>query len=203
MLRLPLLLCVATALSGLRTSRCAITADRALARPSQWFVLVSMATGCIIADPPPYTEPVQTPPRLDLVNADPPIDRVIVRNSGEIVQFSVPVASEDAGDELVALFFRDYEPEIFNGVTEFINDVSVPPSTLDDEDRPPITLPWRVDVSGCHSLTLIVTHRNNLRIFEPVDPRDQAKAVWWGNFDATPGSQSTLVDCPFVASGGG
>src|SRR5688572_20296073 len=82
-----------------KVSRCG--AFSALARLSLIGLAASMSSGCLIEDPPPYTQPKQTPPRLDLVAAVPPPDQVIVRKTGDLIEFRVPVVSEDAGDRLL------------------------------------------------------------------------------------------------------
>ena len=85
-----------------------------------------------IDDPAPYTESKQSPPRLDYRDAEPLLDQIIVAQSGETLHFKIPVASEDAGDELSAQLFLDYSGGIAAPITPGASDR---PSTLDDTTR--------------------------------------------------------------------
>ena len=164
-----------------------------------------MLSSCLIEDPPPYTEPQQTPPRLDLRRAVPLIDQIIVRARGESVPFNVPVASEDAGDDLLAFLLLNYTGE--SSGAPILASARVPASTLDDTDRV-IALDWSIDsrVSrGCQRLTLQVSHVSNMDFDHlPLvfDKSDLAIAVWWANIDLGAGSSAMLTDCPLATGGG-
>jgi hypothetical protein len=162
-------------------------------------VTASMSSGCLIEDPPPFTQPEQTPPRLDLVAAFPPADQVIVRNTGDTVDFSVPVFSEDAGDRLRGVLLLDVgSPNEFS-----LSRSPVPASTLDDFERE-LTLSWEIRgfvTSGCHRVTLRVSHEQNFgKDDEVVDPKDVAVAHWMANIN--PENATTLVNCPNASTGG-
>lgn len=162
--------------------------------------MASMSSGCLIEDPPPYTQPEQTPPRLDLVAATPPLDQIIVRNTGDVIDFSIPVVSEDAGDRVVAFLQLD-----MGSPTEdpFVSQGFAPASTLDDLSRK-LTLPsYEVKAfltPGCHRFTLRVSHQLNFTIGTEVeDPKDVAEVYWWANLN--PENSATLVNCPLASSG--
>lgn len=171
-----------------------------LARVSLAAVLLSMSSGCLIEDPPPYPQPAQTPPRLDLRGATPPLDQVIVRTRGNPIIFSMPVASEDAGDSLFGVLLLDYSGP---GTEDLLSVGVVPPSTLDDTERA-LTLSWTVRpglTPGCHRFTLRVSHQSNfLNLPNVRDPRDVAEAYWWANLDPETPSD-TLANCPLASSG--
>jgi hypothetical protein len=174
---------------------------RGLARLSLVLVGSGMTAGCIIEDPPPYTQPEQTPPRLDLRKAVPLVDQIIVASRNDRIPFNVPVASEDEGDDLIAHLLLNYQGE--SGVPTQVGSNLVEASTLDDTTRE-IEIDWTIDPSvlpGCQRLTLLVSHRLN---FDPVkfgavlDTSDVALAVWWANINPTAGSADMLMGCPLA-----
>ena len=173
----------------------------ALARLSLMAVTASMSSGCLIEDPPPYTQPAKTPPRLDLVRAFPSPDQVIVRETGDVIEFSIPVVSEDAGDRLQAVLQLDMgSPK----EDDFVTSTKVPASTLDDMSRT-LLLQYEVelaDAPGCHRFTVLVSHESNFGDGPEVeDPTDLAEAHWMANLNPeTDGA--TLVNCPLASSGG-
>jgi hypothetical protein len=171
-----------------------------LARLSLVLVGSGMTAGCIIEDPPPYTPPKQTPPRLDLRRAVPLIDQVIVASRGDRIAFNVPVFSEDKGDDLIARLLLNYQGE---GVYEDdLDSAQVTASTLEDATRE-IDMEWQIPQlpPGCKRLTLLVSHLTNLDPLiypEVIDKSDQALAVWWANIEPTPGNEDMLTDCPLA-----
>lgn len=158
-----------------------------------------LASSCIVADPPEYLDPVQTRPVLDIGQADPGTSQVLLVQTGEKVTFSVPVRSEDAGEDLRAVFFVDQGPGS-SGV--FQNSQSIPASTYNDTSRP-VTFEWTVPplpLPGCHLLTLTVAHRLSFDpthddVLNPKDQDDAAIVNWWLNVNPTT-DPSTLVNCP-------
>ncbi len=151
-------------------------------------------SSCLVDDPPPFPESKQTPPRLDNHNALPHPSDLIFASSGQTLHFTIPVASEDAGDELAARMFVDYKGG--QGVAIGPGS-SVRPSTLDDTTRS-ILIDWSVtQAAGCHRLTLRVTHSRNIDTSnypEVHDASDLAEAYWWAVIDADP--SVGMVDCP-------
>lgn len=171
----------------------------ALARLSLVGLLASMTTGCLMEDPPPYTQPKQTPPRLDLVAATPLLDQIIVRRTGDPILFTVPVASEDAGDRLLGVLLLDAGTANEDQLTSSFADAS----TLDAAPRE-LTLSWTVRAyvtPGCHRFTLRVSHLTNFTDnSEVIDKKDVAEAYWWANLNFE-GVSGTLVNCPLASTG--
>lgn len=175
-----------------------------LARLSLGAVLVSMLSGCLVEDPPPYTEPQQTPAWLDLRQAVPLIDQVLVRSRGDRVPFNVPVRSEDAGDDLFAFLLLNYMGESTN--PRVLDIAQLKPSTFDDPDREDIVFDWTVDATvpeGCQRLTLLATHKANLNLAaglpEVFDKSDVAMAVWWADIGRDVQNSARLQECPLAA----
>lgn len=165
-----------------------------------------MLPACLIDDPPPYAAPKQTPPRLDLTQANPPLDQLIIKNSGEVVNFQMPVTSEDAGQALEAILLLDYGGD--GSVPDFLYLAPLPASTLDDPEPRVFNLLWTVRkgvTPGCHRVTLRVTHFANIDQAKPaevVNKKDLAEAYWFANINVTPEKANSLVDCPQASVGG-
>lgn len=178
----------------------------ALARLSLVVAGISMLSGCLVDDPPPFIAPRQTAPRLDYGNALPGLDQIIVKNSGDLIPFSIPVTSEDAGDPLVANLLLDYAGD--GAIPDFLRPANLPASTLDDQHERVFKLPWKVRdgvTPGCHRFTLRVTHASNVKEGEPelaINKADQAEAFWFANINVDPDDAGSLVDCPLASSGG-
>jgi hypothetical protein len=185
-----------------------VAAFLGLARLSLLSGLSMFASSCIVADPPEYLDPVQTRPVLDIGQADPGTSQVLVVKAGDNVAFSVPVRSEDAGEDLRAVFFVDQGP---GSAGVFQNSQSIPASTYNVTNRA-VTFTWTVPnnltpVGGaagaggnCHLLTLTVAHRLSFDpkhddVLNPKDQDDAAIVNWWLNTNPTT-DNSTLVDCP-------
>jgi hypothetical protein len=160
-----------------------------------------MFSGCLIEDPPPYTQPAKTPPRLDSVRADPSPDQIIVRKTGDVIRFTIPVVSEDAGDRLQAVLQLDMGSPTEED--DFVTSTKVPASTLDDKSRA-LLLEYEVELAirpGCHRFTVLVSHESNFGDGpEVVDPTDLATEHWMANLN--PENDATLVGCPNASTGG-
>jgi hypothetical protein len=179
-----------------------------LARLSLGVAGISMLPACLVDDPPPLSTPQKTAPRLDYGRATPGLDQVIVKNSGEFIEFSIPVKSEDAGDPLVGNLLLDYA-----GEGSALVPIGFPPtvaaSTLDDPNERRLKTIWEVypktNISaGCHRFTLRVTHFSNLdpdHSGQLIDKEDLAEAFWFANINVTPESAGMLVNCPLGSSG--
>jgi hypothetical protein len=138
-----------------------------------------------------------------LVAALPPPDQVIVRKTGDLIEFKVPVVSEDAGDRLLGVLQLDTG----SGTTNEDDNLAVsfaPPSTLDAANPRVLNLAWEVRsfvMPGCHRFTLRVSHSLNFTTIPDVeDPKDVAEAYWFANIDQD--TDGTLVNCPGASSGG-
>jgi hypothetical protein len=178
----------------------------ALARLSLLAIASSMLPACLVDDPPPLIEPRQTPPRLDYSQALPGLDQVMIRNEGDLIEFRMPVTSEDAGQSLTGKLFLDYRGDGTLGDT--LNQNSLPPSTLDDPNPRVLSIDWQVRdgvAPGCHRMTLRVSHLNNFSLdpkhsAEVLDKNDLAEAFWFANINVSPESANQLVDCPQASS---
>jgi hypothetical protein len=171
-----------------------------------WAIITS---GCIVAEPAPYEPPSRTPPVLDLWRAIPLVGSTIpVDLAGDpeaddptLLEFSVPVRSEDHNEWLHYILYIDYK---LPGATKAGVDDRFPPSTFDDETRV-INFPWRVEriSRGCHQLSLVVVHDSSWhdRRDEPdsiLSVGDIGLATWWINVDPPPGEKYTLRNCPSI-----
>lgn len=189
----------ATWLSGCRRRGSQLSrAVSPLARLSLALASLSMLSGCIVEDPPPYQEPTQTRPQLDLRAARPPQNRFIVVGQGDPIEFRVPFTSEDVGTPLLAFLYLDGGS---------VGSVEVPPGTLDEIREivltygpgPPLE-PGSVAL-GCHRFTLRVSHKDNFSLQvtgQPLDPSRATEAYWWVNvIDLAAGDDGrTLRNCP-------
>jgi hypothetical protein len=167
-----------------------------------WSLLVGVSgltfSGCLVAEPPDFGVPKKTPPRLDLVHAEPPITQILNVSTDETAtrEFKVPVRSEDLGDPLIATLNLNYNTRWAQvvGIANFLY-----ASTFDDETRE-ITVPWLVRASaGCQQLTLRVTHLSSTGPDASVaqGEKDIAIATWWLNVtDPTAPVPAKLDDCP-------
>jgi len=169
--------------------------SRRLARLFSSMSVTPLLCGCLVDDPPAYTAPQQTAPRLLGTRATPPLDEVITTKQGDAVEFTVPVMSEDAGERLVAKLLFDYD----DMGAEIATDTQLPPSTLDEGERT-LHLVWSVRsgiTAGCHRLTLRVTHGSNFTNGpEVIDRADTDEVYWFANINVTPQNINSLVGCP-------
>jgi hypothetical protein len=195
----------ATWLSGRILARARHFGDSALARLSLGLMATAMLSGCLVEDPPEYTAPTRTPPRLNLTQTLPPIDQIRVAQLDEVVDFQIAVSSEDAG-----VLVRGYLMIDYRGGVEWSTWAGdfVPASTLADDTRklnfhPTVTQErfGGEDATGCHRITLRVAHGDSFDYSHlPVvtNQEDVAEAYWWLNvIDPSSGQDgSVLVGCP-------
>lgn len=161
------------------------------------------ASGCIVADPPEYQDPVRTRPVLDVYQASPTTSLVLVVNTNDVVKISVPLRSEDAGEQLTGVFLVDYNA----GSSGLLQNVQkIAPSTYTNDQRA-VTLDWTVPMlarKGCHLLSLIVAHESSFKanpsyvLNADAANRDAAIINWWMNVDVDASQASTLESCPTV-----
>lgn len=158
-----------------------------------------MLNACLVDDPPEYRAGGRrTPPVLQLNESAPSVLYPIeVRRDDGIgtLDLSVPVRSEDAGDNLLAVLFFDYGTRC-----DQRDIVELPARTFDVARTIKTTFSYgSLTVTGCHTLTLVVFHESNLTFgqgacLSSADPSDVALATWWVSVDpATPG---VLDGCP-------
>jgi hypothetical protein len=162
--------------------------------------MVLAASSCIVADPPEYKAPQRTRPLLNVYGAGPTATRALIVYSVPRVatKFSVEVQSEDAGEELRAIFFLDYQ---LPGEKK-LAPKALPPSTYDKTRT--ITFDWFPEAkdAGCHFLSLVVAHRSSFLIADDedhLDPKaaeeDAAIVTWTVNIDPKDAG-NTLPNCP-------
>jgi hypothetical protein len=193
----------ATRLSG--SSGLASRAGRAflgLARLSLVGAGVFMSSGCLIDDPPPYTQPKRTPVRIDARFTEPPLTEVLVVKTGGQVKFTLPFASEDAGEPLTAVFLLDYTGDPSRLDKPTFQDLAA--STLDDTNRS-IDLTWAVrgNLDGCHRITVRVSHNDNFSqgaYPELIDKKDSAEAYWLVVVNPPSDKPISLSDCPLAST---
>lgn len=159
-----------------------------------------MLPACLVDDPPPLVAAKKTAPFLDNSKATPGLDQLLVTNSGELVTFTIPVKSEDAGDPLWAILLLDYTPN--SDVVEPAGPPApLPASTFDDTNRV-VSIPVSVRpgiTPGCHRYTLRVTHQSNLvkgHSDRVINKADLAEAFWLANINVPPENAGQLVNCP-------
>ena len=191
----------ATRLSRSARNLCKIRAVSALAwRSLVLLAMVLAESSCIVADPPEYQAPQRTRPLLNVYAAVPTATRALVVTTSPKVatRFTVEVQSEDAGEELRAVFFLDYQ---LPG-EDSLGAKSIPASTYDKTRN--ITFDWfpKASDAGCHFLSLVVAHRDSFLIAEDEDhlnpkaaEEDAAIVTWTVNIDPKDAG-NTLPNCP-------
>lgn len=164
---------------------------------------MTFLTSCIVADPPQYTNPGQTAPQLNSYLADPPISQVLPVYSNSIgATFSVPVRSEDAGEDLSAVFWEDYGTA--SPSSRVFNSQRLTAATYGETGRIVTSIPFTVGATdrGCHTVSLIVAHINSFlpSNTQKLDPNkaksDAAILTWWVNVNPSADALNTLNDCP-------
>jgi hypothetical protein len=144
-----------------------------------------LSTGCLVAEAPEYGPPRKTTPVINLQRLVPTPFAILKLDSATAsTGFSVPIKSEDAGEQLVAALFVDSE-------VEADRDWAFPPATRN------LTFRWepRGISPGCHLLKLIVTHADNYNSSTDRHiSEDVATVTWWMNFDAE--DPLILENCP-------
>lgn len=159
-----------------------------LARLSLSALSFTMLTACLVDDPPSYEPPKRTPPRLVYHRASPPLDRILVARAPDTLLFSIPVASEDAGEGLRTQLFVD-------GLSR--NYDTLPPSTLDDTERVVrFTHTVEDNLKGyCHIFKIRVSHISNLPVGNgPALDDDDLAEVYWLAYLNLPSDQTVPVD---------
>ncbi|MCB9584404.1 MAG: hypothetical protein H6718_03360 [Polyangiaceae bacterium] len=153
-----------------------------MARP--WLVSLAMLTqtGCLLGEAPEYQSRRQTPPVLLTSSADPSLNRVIRVQTSETIEFKVLYRSEDAGDPMTAILFRDFRAD--SDLPQIVNSTEFEPSSnlYPDEGDPTqavLSYNFRDSDKGCHSYTMMLSHSSNVNVFRPRDNGDVALVTWW------------------------
>jgi hypothetical protein len=133
------------------------------------------------------------PPTYQLLSAE---------HNGPNIEFTIPVISEDAGDELWALTWINWGLE----GEESINTKPLGPDPnagmggAGPKERP-VYVSWRPDARvepGCNQLTIFVVNERyaDLDADVPTDFNKAAMITWWVNVDPPTGLERDLIDCP-------
>jgi hypothetical protein len=156
-----------------------------------------MASGCVLSDPPEYGTVKQTPPIFDLLGAEPSVFKTIISPTDGIVSINVPFRSEDGGDTLYAALILDYPDGELKSVLP-----KIPGGTFEDKDRQ-VVMDARMPLTpGCHQLSLILTHGNNLTAQgDPIDDKDTAVATWFVSVGDGEAGAIPLSECPSESTG--
>ncbi len=156
-----------------------------------------VASACIAAPPPDFEPVTQTAPILLLDSASPPVDEFLRDPPGTTISFKVPFVSEDVGEDLLGALHLDYGTP----ASEFLRaSARLPSGVLKDKDRA-VEINWRVEptLTGCHSLTILVSHFSNFDFsnLEPTNKDDVGRVTWWLDVG---GLGASVADCPGGAS---
>jgi len=171
----------------------------ALARLLGGALLIALSgqTAACLDEPPTYAPRGQIPPFIVAGQVFPPLNLIYTEPGGFSV--NVPFRSEDVNDDLAARLYLDLRPGVARGVyggqqliAAGIFEDGNRSATVDFEDRIP---------DGCHSMTLVLTYRNNFdpTLYLPMDDTRAARVVWWLNIDDINGD-TPMSSCPAAPS---
>jgi hypothetical protein len=145
--------------------------------------------GCL-DEPPTFESRLQIPPFIIAGQVDPPLAAVY---EGPVpFQISVPFRSEDVSINLDARLYLDLVP----GAAErpAVEGTLLPAGNY--EDLRVLSMDWTRRITGCHSLTLIMTYDGNFDVSGlPRDDTLAARVVWWLNVGDSEGDVR-MVTCP-------
>lgn len=146
------------------------------------------SSACLVTSTPSFDPPEQTRPFLVASSADPDPRGVLVVDSLNLptsFDFTANVVSNDANAPVELKLYLDYGFTNIAGQPfrkSLGNPPALPPSTMDDEKRPPAKARWFPgidDVSfGCHTITLIASHRFDDTLECPVCRNDSSQITW-------------------------
>ena len=163
----------------------------------------ALTTGCLVADAPEYGPPQQRPPVINFEGVIPsPYDLLVIEDQA-LRTFTVPVRSEDAGEELVGTLVVDWQqpPSQLQ-----VHDREIPASSFDDVSRS-YQAEWIPDITpGClHTLTALIMHKSNFDdgpdLPKPNVQWDVASVTWQLNVVSDPDQGGVIVVCPNVGPG--
>ena len=156
-----------------------------------WLTLVSAASACL-DEPPTFAPRGQIPPFLIAGQVEPPLGAIY---EGPFpMKISVPFRSEDVNRGLEAWLYLDLVPGTGRGSPALVAPVAA--GIFEDTSRS-VPMLWTEALTGCHSLTLILTYGENCDNVTGL-PRDDSRAarvVWWVNGADVAGT-ATLSSCP-------
>ncbi len=153
-----------------------------------------LCSGCLVDPPPDFEEPERTAPIMFLDRAVPALGQpLVLQRNTPGVPFTVPVQSEDLGDELLASVWANFGLE---GETR-IKLEPFRPGTFDQVREIQFTLETNRLPRGCVPITLVLHHNENFDrgTLKPLDFTLATMATWWAVVDADPANVS-FADCP-------
>lgn len=152
--------------------------------------------GCL-ADPPTFAPRGQIPPFIIAGQVDPPLGSIY--EGSRSFQINVPFRSEDVNTDLWAALYLDLVPGIDNPGNNVLDFAVVPASNYEELRWLTMNVDLQISAArACHSLTLVMTYRDNLDFFRgslPLDEERAARVVWWLNVGDTDG-ETRMAECP-------
>ncbi|MGE0325411.1 MAG: hypothetical protein AB7K71_36100 [Polyangiaceae bacterium] len=157
-------------------------------------------TGCLLGETPEYQSRRQTPPLVVANGITPAPGRLIRARVSEKVEFTVNFRSEDAGETMSFLLWRNYQSD----QAFYIDAGFVPPSSnLYEAEGDPTqalqTYTFGASDIGCNSYTLLLTHTGNLNGIKilPGTENDVASVTWWAVVEGLNGEPGDILvdDC--------
>jgi hypothetical protein len=152
--------------------------------PCAIVVLAVLAPGCIFPEPPTWEGPKKTQPLLS--NPVPSIEEFKSLSFGGTLNFSVLETSEDAGEALRAIWYRD---------KEYVNNRDIPPGHPNVQKTIGASWPVTTKEMECVPFRLVVMHVSNdgnnnsdsgILDHSPVNLDDASTMTWWLNLNNSP-----------------
>ncbi|MCC6521099.1 MAG: hypothetical protein IT373_00420 [Polyangiaceae bacterium] len=177
--------------------------------------MITCASSCLVTSGPDFSEPAQTRPEIVNIagcQAEPSLAQIYQFNHEPLApyqpaEFQACFLSEDAGEPVQSALLIDYgtqDPSSEDPYRHGIGGPDLDAASLGDGPRR-VAIPWTPNHfldsdKGCHTVTLIVTHRfTHLlgKYYCPQDPRDASTLTWFVNVcDGTATDPCDLVNCP-------
>lgn len=162
----------------------------------------TLTTGCLVADAPTYGPPQQRPPVINFEGVTPsPYDLLVIEPNTPAQTYTVPVRSEDAGEDLVGTLVVDWQQGPSRQLQ--VHDREIPASSFDDVKRS-YQAEWSPEsgvTPGCgHTLTALIMHKSNFDdgpdLPKPNVQWDVASVTWQLNVVSDSNQGGVIVVCP-------
>jgi hypothetical protein len=159
------------------------------------------ATGCIVADAPEYGSPQRSSIFIYQPVPPNPGSLQLLTRDQEPKPYGATVRSEDAAEQIVALYFVDYKHTSERLLASYF----MPPYTFEQERTISRSLTPSRDfvglANGCHTITLVVTHysswdQDSQKVVGP--PEDTAGVTWFVSVDDD--GSALLSKCPSASN---
>lgn len=163
-------------------------------------------TGCLDSTPQ-YSVPALIPPVISVPKLVPLTSAIQPLTTSQL-QFTIPFRSDDLGKDLFATFVLDFDPASDPASTPELIQFDVPAdprpfSQQDDRDFGWLWVPIDASLNGCHTVTMILSHRDNYTGgYGTKEPSDVAQVTWVFDIESPndPEAMSHLIiDCPLNA----